>query len=101
SDLDLDSLQRVELLGVIEEELGVYIDDDSLDPEATVAELIALVAASRGAERAAGTHTWPLNPIVRAVGIALQALIVRPFARAFYRVRVVGLERLTTLEGPV
>ena len=41
SDLNLDSLQRVELLGVIEEELGAYIDDDALDPEATVADLIA------------------------------------------------------------
>ncbi len=51
SDLDLDSLQRVELLGVIEEELGVYIDDDALDPEATVTDLIALVVAARGAER--------------------------------------------------
>jgi long-chain acyl-CoA synthetase len=101
SDLDLDSLQRVELLGVIEEELGVYIDDDALDPEATVADLIALVGAARGAERSHGTHAWPLNPIVRVIGIALQAIIIWPYVHFHYRVRVTGLERLADLEGPV
>ena len=30
SDLDLDSLRRVELLGVIEEELGTFVDDDGV-----------------------------------------------------------------------
>ena len=50
SDLDLDSLRRVELLGVIEEELGVFVDDDALEPEATVADLAALVEAARGAK---------------------------------------------------
>ncbi|MCI0584251.1 MAG: AMP-binding protein, partial [Chloroflexi bacterium] len=39
TDLDLDSLQRVELLGVIEEETGVFLDDDALEPDTTVGEL--------------------------------------------------------------
>jgi len=101
SDLNLDSLQRVELLGVIEEELGTYIDDDALDPEATVADLSAMVAAAGSAKREGGIYGWPLSPVSRAVGMGLQALVVRPFVRLFYRVRTSGLERLDGLEGPV
>ena len=36
SDLGIDSLGRVELLSLVEEELGVYIDDGELDPDETV-----------------------------------------------------------------
>ena len=36
---------------MIEEELGVFVDDDALEPEATVADLAALVEAARDAKR--------------------------------------------------
>jgi len=101
SDLDLDSLGRVELLGVIEEELGVYLDETVLDPDATIAELAALVDASRTTKRRQGSHLWPLNPAVRAAGLAFQVLVMSPFAHLFYRVRTTGLEHLRAVEGPV
>ena len=101
ADLDLDSLQRVELLGVIEEELGVYIDDDALDPDATVSDLAAIVEARRGAAREGGTYGWPLNRSVRLIGMSLQALLVQPIARLFYDIRVTGREHLDGLSGPV
>ena len=88
SDLDLDSLRRVELLGVIEEELGVFVDDDALEPEATVADLAALVEAARGAKHGVPAWRWPLSPVVRAVGLAAQVLLIYPFVHVFYRVRV-------------
>ena len=43
-DLDMDSLKRVELLSAIEEELGVYLDEDALDPGTTVDALAVMVA---------------------------------------------------------
>ena len=101
SDLDLDSLRRVELLGVIEEELGVFVDDDALAPDATVGELVALVEANREARRRVGSWTWPLSPVVRTVGLAFQVLLMQPFVRATYRVRTSGLEHLQGLDGPV
>ncbi len=100
-DLNLDSLQRVELLGAIEEELGAYIDDDALQPEATVAELESMVEAARGAKHESGIYGWPLNPAVRAVGLGFQVAIMQPLVRVFYRVRTTGAERLVGLEGPV
>jgi long-chain acyl-CoA synthetase len=101
SDLNLDSLQRVELLGVIEEELGVFIDDDALDPDATVADLIAMVDAARDAKRKPQSWNWPLSPAVRALGLTFQVLLMYPFVRLFYRVRTTGLEHLDGVDGPV
>lgn len=101
SDLDLDSLRRVELLGVIEEELGVFVDDDALVPDATVSELGALVEAARETKRSHRSWRWPLSPAVRAIGLTFQVLLMYPFVRVFYRVRTTGLERLEGVQGPV
>ena len=100
-DLNMDSLSRVELLSVIEEELGVYIDDGDLDPDTTVAELTAMVEAARDAKRETGIFGWPLHPAVRALGIGFQWLFMLPFFSLTYRVRVTGREHLQGLKGPV
>ena len=100
TDLDLDSLQRVELLGVIEEETGVFLDDDALLPDTTVSELIEMVEAARNAKRGERAWKWPLSPLVRAVGLTIQVLLIYPFVHLFYRVRVTGLERLNPDDGP-
>ena len=101
TDLNLDSLNRVELLGVIEEELGVFVDDAALDPDTTVEQLAHLVDASRDLPHATGIHAWPLNPVPRAVGLAIQELVTHPVIGAFYDVDIQGQEHLVGLEGPV
>jgi long-chain acyl-CoA synthetase len=101
SDLDLDSLRRVELLGVIEEELGIFVDDDALEPDATVRDLIALVDAARQTKRRSGSWGWPLSPAVRTLGLASQVLLIYPFTHLFYRIRVTGLDRLDGVRGPL
>jgi long-chain acyl-CoA synthetase len=101
SDLNMDSLQRVELLGVIEEELGVFVDDSALDPEATVGQIAALVDASRELPHDSGILGWPLNPLPRALGMAVQELITAPVLNLFYRIGIRGQENLVGLEGPV
>ena len=100
TDLDLDSLQRVELLGVIEEETGIFVDDEALQADTTVGELVAMVEAARGAQRDQRAWRWPLSPLVRAVGLACQVALIYPFVHLFYRVRVTGLERLHAIDGP-
>lgn len=100
-DLGMDSLARVDLLGVIEEELGAYIDDAALAPSATVADLEGMVEASRDAKRDTGIFGWPLNPLVRTFGLLLQEALVWPLVSIFYRVRVHGRENLYRLRGPV
>ncbi|MGZ8562539.1 MAG: AMP-binding protein [Candidatus Limnocylindria bacterium] len=99
SDLNMDSLARVELLGVIEEELGAFVDDADLHPETTVAQLTAMVEAAREAKHDTGIYAWPLNPLVRATAIALQPLLLGWFS-LIYRIRTTGLDRIHDLQGP-
>src|SRR5438094_364771 len=97
----LDSLGRVDLLGVIEEELGVYIDDAALAPSATVKELETMVAAARDNKPDTGIFGWPLSPFVRSIGIILQQFLLWPLVHLFYRVKITGTEKLEGLRGPV
>ncbi|MFK0294380.1 acyl carrier protein [Streptomyces sp. NPDC090442] len=53
SSLDMDSLAVVELLFVLERELGVKIGEDEVTPRNTVRELVATVEAKL-ARRSAG-----------------------------------------------
>jgi long-chain acyl-CoA synthetase len=100
TDLNMDSLARVELLGVIEEEMGTFVDDADLDPDTTVAQLTALVEAAKEQKHDTGIFGWPLSPIARAAGIIIQTLILVPVFFSLYRVRVTGLERIRGLKGP-
>src|SRR5262249_54212688 len=85
-DIGLDSLGRVDLVGVIEEELGTYIDDEAVPADATVADLERMVAAARDTHREGGIFGWPLNPLVRSFGILLQETLLYPLVHFFYRV---------------
>ena len=101
ADLGLDSLGRVDLLGAIEEELGAYIDDAALEPNATVADLERMVAAARDVKHDTGIYGWPLSPLVRSFGLLLQQTLVYPLVHVFYKVKVTGQEKLIGLRGPV
>ena len=103
TDLGIDSLGRVELLSLIEEELGVYIDDGELDPDETVGGLQARVDASAaaGAAPQEGIFAWPMNPLVSALRIGIQQLLLQPLVALLYRRKVTGLEHLRGLQGPV
>jgi long-chain acyl-CoA synthetase len=101
ADLGLDSLGRVDLLGAIEEELGAYVDEAALEPNATVAELERMVAAARDAKRDTGIYGWPLSPLVRSFGLLLQQTLIYPLVHIFYKVKVTGQSKLVGLKGPV
>jgi len=101
ADLGLDSLGRVDLLGAIEEELGAYIDEAALEPNATVAELEVMVAVARDVKRDTGIYGWPLSPLVRSFGLLLQQTLIYPLVHVFYKVKVTGKEKLVGLRGPV
>ena len=102
TDLGIDSLGRVELLGMVEESLGVYIDDGDLEPEETLEQLQAKIdAAGPNTAPPEGIYGWPLNPVVRVLRIGLQQLIILPLVSLVYRRPVRGRENLDGLQGPV
>jgi long-chain acyl-CoA synthetase len=101
SDLNIDSLGRVELLTLIEEELGVYVDDGDIEPDETLADLQAKVDARAGEPPPKGIFGWPLSPLLGALRIGVFQVIVIPLVSLLYRRRVRGLEHLENISRPV
>jgi 1-acyl-sn-glycerol-3-phosphate acyltransferase len=60
-----------------------------------------MVEAARDARPETGIFGWPLNPVVRAIGIGFQELLMVPFVGLFYRVTIHGEHHLKGLQGPV
>jgi acyl carrier protein len=52
-ELDVDSLDLVELVQSLEDEYGIRIDDEQLKPVKTVGDAVRLVISAKGAETAA------------------------------------------------
>jgi long-chain acyl-CoA synthetase len=99
-DLALDSLGRVELLSAIEAELGVYIDEQELASEATVADLEQLVLHS-GIAPSTNFRQWPLTIPCRFIRRGAHSCCLFPILRALAHPVVRGRENLESLTGPV
>ena len=101
-DLGLDSLGRVELLSLIEQEMGVYIDESVLDPSTTFAQLQALVTerAQAGGPNVQ-FYQWPLAGWCTNLREAIHHSVLFPWLRTMYVAEVTGLEDLSGLDGPV
>ena len=102
SDLGLDSLGRVELLSMIERELGVYIDDSLLGPATTVGELHRLVAEQTQAKGSPlHFYQWTLTTWCINLRELIHYGFLFPLLATKYRATATGLENLDNLKGPV
>ena len=101
TDLNLDSLRRVELLSAIEGDLGVYLDESQVSDETTVQELHDLVG--QGARDAADMRFpgWGMSWWCRPLRGVIQRALIFPLLRWAYRLTVTGTENLEGSEGPV
>ena len=100
SDLGLDSLLRLSVVSLLEEELGITLADESVSESTTVAQLRALVGRGGSEEGALREPTWTYRPAVRRLGDALRDHVVAPLVGHWVSLTVAGLENLTDLDGP-
>ncbi len=104
-ELGLTSLERVELLMVLESELDTSVDERIVSEAATVADLEALVAAPptrpRQAESDFAMPRWNQSRSVRLVRRLSQNLFLLPLTRAFAWLQIEGREHLDAIDGPV
>ena len=104
-ELGLSSLERVELLMVLENELDATVDERAVSEAATVADLEALVAAPAAASRTPEPSfrfpSWSQSRLVRGIRWMCLRLWLLPLTRLFAWIRVDGLEHLTAVRGPV
>jgi len=99
SDLGLDSLARIELVGLLEEQLNSEVAEEQLTEETTVQDLKQMV----GQSSAEPIHfaRWSLSRPISAARSAFQRGLIFPLYSLFVRQSVEGLEHLADLEGPV
>src|SRR5581483_9531763 len=100
-DLGLDSLGRVELAVLLEEELGLSLSDEQVAELRTVADLLAALEEPASTAPPDALPSWPHSAPVVAVRALLQDAVLLLLLRLVERpLRVEGRERLAKLPGP-
>jgi long-chain acyl-CoA synthetase len=99
-DLGLDSLRRLNVIALLEEQLGVTISDESVTPATTVEELRALAREGSPAEEVSIAPLWPYWRAVRVIGNALRDHVIYRLVRHWVRMDVVGADKLVGLKTP-
>jgi long-chain acyl-CoA synthetase len=101
SDLGLSSLERVELLGALEDRYQVDLSETKFASAATVGDLERLLQGERGERREFHYPQWTLRWPVTWVRLAAQYLLVRPAVFLLGWPRILGRENLRGVRGPV
>lgn len=103
-DLNLDSLGRVELLSALEERYQLELDEAAFTNATTVGDVEKMVKAGGYAEAPPAHYPYPewarRAPVTWIRRLALY-LVVLPLTYVMCRVRVLGLENLNAIGGPV
>lgn len=95
-ELGLSSLDRVELMMDLEEELEISIDENAMASISTVGELAGPMPALPSIPEPTYNRSW----IARSIRRLLLPSIFLPLTRVFARLRVMGREILDEVEGP-
>ncbi|MBI5654264.1 AMP-binding protein [Candidatus Uhrbacteria bacterium] len=101
-DLHLDSLLRIELVGQIEEEFGVEIEEKSITQTTTVEELERMIVVQNGKPPVIAKYPlWSNRAFWRYVRPLIQSIMLFWWLKMWVPVRVEGEENLNGLNGPV
>jgi long-chain acyl-CoA synthetase len=98
-DLQIDSLSRVELVSIIEEELQVELDESLITDKTSIAELEEFIAAQKKTP-GSKSRLWPLTRWAVCARWLLQAGFIRPVSSYYMKLRVLGKEKFDGLDKP-
>jgi long-chain acyl-CoA synthetase len=100
-DLGLSSLDRVELLSVLEERLQVDLNGAQFADVKTVKQLERLLATGATEKVQYPYPTWPQNGLVTMFRLVIYYLLAWPATYLLAAPRIRGRENLRNVEGPV
>lgn len=100
SDLGFDSLSRLELVALIEEEMGVSISESSIDSNTTIGKLKQLFSEAEGSSKVVRFKKWPLWTTTKIIRLLLQNILLFPFTSIFTSLKVKNRDLLTKMNGP-
>jgi long-chain acyl-CoA synthetase len=101
SGLGLSSLERVELLGALEDRYQVDLSESQFASAATVGDLEKLLQGQPGERRHYHYPRWALRWPVRWIRVAVHYLLLRPAMLVLGWPRIVGRENLHGVGGPL
>jgi long-chain acyl-CoA synthetase len=99
-DLKMDSLDRVELVALIEEETGVIIDESEIGPGTTVSDIKEKVEKNKQKTERYEFKEWPLAATILSLRKLIQRLFLFSLASYFVKIEVNGEENLEKLTLP-
>jgi long-chain acyl-CoA synthetase len=102
NDLNLSSLDRVELMAAIENRYQVDLGDREFSKVNTVADLESLLKRSAPEAKKSDYpySRWPQNRVVRWIRVLVYHAVTLPYIMVMARPRVIGRERLKDFHGP-
>jgi len=101
NDLGLSSLERVELLGALEDRYQVDLSEVNFSAASTVSDLNRLVRESGGERRVFHYPRWTLRWPATWIRLAAHYSLVRPAVFLLGWPRVIGRENLKGVSGPL
>ena len=100
-DLNLSSIDRVELLSAIEERYQVDLDESQVTSATTLGDLEKIVRAPAAARKNYPYPRWAANEAVRLVRAAISHLVFRPLTILLSRPKVLHRPLAQDLSGPL
>ncbi len=101
SQLNLSSLDRVELMSAIEERYQVELNETQFAQAKTVADIEKLLQAPSSRRTDFVYPLWTLSAPMRWIRLTVYYALVWPATQFFGHPRIVGREHLRELRGPV
>lgn len=99
-DLKLTSVNRVELVSMIEQEFNLDINEEEITGETKVSELESMIETREKVEKRRIFRTWLLWLPIRVVRMAYNLLLTDNLIRIFCWRKVTGTENLKGLKEP-
>jgi long-chain acyl-CoA synthetase len=100
-ELNLSSLDRVDLLSALEEKFHVELNESDFAKAKTVADVERVLQQPSAGRTEYGYPRWTQREPVRWVRLAVYYALVWPATQILGHPRIVGREHLRTLRGPV
>lgn len=100
ADLGMGSVELLELVSRVEQEMAVDLPEEEIGGEMTVAELERLVERGQAEAARPSLPRWPLSPPVLALRRILQRLLLFPALRLVVDLTVEGQENARGLREP-
>jgi acyl carrier protein len=100
TDLKLDSLQRVELLSLIEQEFAAAISETAINPQTTVEVLRTLIKESPIVAEEIKITEWNYNLTTAKIRNFLQDVFAFPIHSLFAPITLIGKEYLQKIQKP-